>query len=95
MLYDMDSKEVGALIRSQRHGDKVSSLVKHLPFLHVDTSVQPITRSILRCNDTTCFRWHPDVDANDYDYGSCRLVLTIQTDFIWLDRYHGMAEPFW
>ena len=48
ILYDMDSKEVGSLLRNQKYGSKVSSLVQHLPYLYVETSVHPITRSILR-----------------------------------------------
>ena len=48
ILYDMDSKEIGSLIRNQRYGSKVASLVQHLPYLYVETSVHPITRSILR-----------------------------------------------
>lgn len=44
----MDSKEIGSLLRNQKYGSKVASLVQHLPYLYVETSVHPITRSILR-----------------------------------------------
>lgn len=38
---------IGQLIRNQKYGSKVLSLVQHLPYLHIDTIVQPITRGML------------------------------------------------
>jgi len=47
-LVSMEPGEVGSLLRSQRFGGKVRSLVDRVPWLEVDYRVQPVTRGILR-----------------------------------------------
>ncbi|CAM9807850.1 unnamed protein product, partial [Scytosiphon promiscuus] len=47
-LLDMDAREVGALCHNHRMGDTVLRLARSLPALHIETSVQPVTRGILR-----------------------------------------------
>jgi hypothetical protein len=43
-LADMSAREVGALVHNMKYGAKVKELVQHLPYLTVDTFIQPITR---------------------------------------------------
>jgi hypothetical protein len=47
-LLDMDQKDIGQLCRHHKYGSKILSLVRKLPYLKVETKVQPITRGILR-----------------------------------------------
>ncbi|CAM9493706.1 unnamed protein product [Ectocarpus sp. 12 AP-2014] len=58
-LLDMDAREVGALCHNHRMGDTVLRLARSLPALHIETSVQPVTRGILRLTLTVSadFLW--------------------------------------
>lgn len=70
-LIDLDSREIGQLIHNGKLGGRVLSLVHSLPYLSIATTIQPITRSILR------------------------LVLSVVSEFTWVDNYHGGAVAFW
>ncbi|KAJ1427305.1 Sec63 Brl domain-containing protein, partial [Ochromonadaceae sp. CCMP2298] len=48
ILRDMGAREIGQLVHNQKMGGKVLELVNHLPYLSVETFIQPITRGILR-----------------------------------------------
>jgi hypothetical protein len=59
LLAEMDPPSVGQLIRNQKCGPLIASLVHKLPFLNVVTRIHPITRGIIRILlDVTCgFKW--------------------------------------
>jgi len=74
-MIDMDDKEIGILIHNQKLGKLVYSLLRYLPRLHVEATVQPITRGILRISlEVSCdFIW------NDRYHG------TVEPFWIWVE----------
>lgn len=59
-LRDMDSKELGIVLRHPKMGDRVKEYVSYFPLLDIETSLHPITRTVLRVKVTLTpeFRWH-------------------------------------
>eukprot|EP01104_Vermistella_antarctica_P009338 TRINITY_DN238_c1_g1_i2.p1 TRINITY_DN238_c1_g1~~TRINITY_DN238_c1_g1_i2.p1 ORF type:complete len:2228 (-),score=554.58 TRINITY_DN238_c1_g1_i2:294-5987(-) len=59
-LYEMDCGEIGEMIRHPKMGPVVAQWVSRFPFLDIQASVQPITRTILRIklNISADFEWH-------------------------------------
>ena len=63
-LYDLSAPEVGQLCHNMKLGGKILALVRMLPHLAIEASVQPITRGILRMTLTLtadfdwCDRYH-------------------------------------
>ena len=59
-LVEMEPAEIGALIRHQTLGGVILHAVKQLPYLDMEASVQPITRSVLRMTLTltAAFEWN-------------------------------------
>ncbi|GBG84220.1 hypothetical protein CBR_g38192 [Chara braunii] len=51
-LYDMDEKEIGALIRHPHAGKVVAACVSYLPYIHLSAVVSPLTRSVLQVSLT-------------------------------------------
>lgn len=47
-LLEMDSKEIGSLIRNERAGPIVKRNCSEFPSMDVNAEVQPITRTVLR-----------------------------------------------
>lgn len=47
-LADMDAKEIGQLVHHVRLGEQIKQAVHQFPFLWLNATVQPITRSVLR-----------------------------------------------
>lgn len=88
-LRDMGAAEVGALIGNSRLGGVVQNMVRELPQLRVEASLQPITRTILRLSLSlrAGFKW------NDKLHGSA------ESFWIWVDDpdhaaiYHWCALP--
>ena len=65
-LVEMEAAEIGALIRHNTLGGVVLRAVRQLPYLELEATVQPITRSVLRMTLTltAAFEW------NDRQHGS-------------------------
>ena len=64
-LREMDSKEIGLMIRNQRSGPIVKRNASEFPHIEVDATVQPITRTVLRIR--LCIR--PDFRWTDRIHG--------------------------
>lgn len=58
-LCDMGPEELGSLVRHPNMGPRVFSALHALPYLHIETTVAPVTRSILRLTLTITpeFEW--------------------------------------
>jgi activating signal cointegrator complex subunit 3 len=58
-LADLDPRELGAVVRHPMAGPRLSSLLAQVPRLEIETTVQPITRNILRLTVTVwpAFTW--------------------------------------
>ncbi|KAL6068513.1 activating signal cointegrator 1 complex subunit [Balamuthia mandrillaris] len=74
-LYDMEPREIGALVSFPKMGPVIKRLVRQFPTLDLDVSVQPITRTILRTNVVIT----PDFDWNDRIHG------TVEPWWIWVE----------
>eukprot|EP01138_Halocafeteria_seosinensis_P005687 gb/GECG01005814.1/.p1 GENE.gb/GECG01005814.1/~~gb/GECG01005814.1/.p1 ORF type:complete len:2316 (+),score=249.07 gb/GECG01005814.1/:1-6948(+) len=74
-LRDMQSSEIGAMLRHPAAGPKVSKLVRQVPKLDVDVKVQPVTRGILRVTLTIA----PDFQWNDKIHGN------VEPWYIWVE----------
>lgn len=61
-LYDLNSQEIGELIRYPQQGKPIYRLVHKFPRLDLSATVQPITRSLLRVDLTLSpdFEWDPE-----------------------------------
>jgi activating signal cointegrator complex subunit 3 len=59
-LLDMQPKEVGEISRFLKGGSKIQSLVRLLPNIDIECSVQPVTAHVLRFQMTfiPAFEWH-------------------------------------
>ncbi len=59
-LRDMDAREIGTLLRHPKMGDKVKECVSNLPVIEIESSIHPITRTVLRVRITLTanFRWN-------------------------------------
>nr|CAH0109762.1 unnamed protein product [Daphnia galeata] len=59
-LREMDSKEIGFMIQNQRSGPIVKRNASEFPYLDVEATVQPITRTVLRIRliIRPDFRWN-------------------------------------
>jgi activating signal cointegrator complex subunit 3 len=59
-LREMDAKEIGILLRHPKMGDKVKECVSNLPVIDIESSLHPITRTVLRVKITLTarFRWN-------------------------------------
>jgi activating signal cointegrator complex subunit 3 len=59
-LRDMDAREIGTLLRHPKLGEKVKECVGYLPVLDIESSIHPITRTVLRVKITLTprFRWN-------------------------------------
>jgi replicative superfamily II helicase len=74
-LRDMDSKELGELVRHVRLGDKIKSCINQLPLLKLKADIFPITRTVLKISlDVT-----PDFQWNDRIHGS------VEPFYIWVE----------
>ncbi|GAB6024989.1 activating signal cointegrator 1 complex subunit [Chamberlinius hualienensis] len=62
-LKELEPTEIGHLVRHVRAGSVVKSYVSQFPWLELQASVQPITRSVLRVSltITPCFHWNDKV----------------------------------
>jgi activating signal cointegrator complex subunit 3 len=74
-LCELDASELGALVRHPRNGPRVANALRHIPYLHVEPSVQPITRAILRVS----LKIYPDFTWND------RLHFTGEPFYVWIE----------
>nr|CAB3223427.1 activating signal cointegrator 1 complex subunit 3 [Phallusia mammillata] len=62
-MRDMAPKDIGHMLRHPNIGEKVARCIQELPYVALETSIQPITRSILRIRlaITPMFRWNNHV----------------------------------
>ncbi|PFX22952.1 activating signal cointegrator 1 complex subunit 3-like [Stylophora pistillata] len=65
-LRDMTADEIGHMIRHPRMGSAVKSCVEQIPAISLATSIQPITRTVLRVRVTIKpeFRWNDKVHGS-------------------------------
>ena len=75
-LLDMDAKDVGIMIHNTRMGKEVKTYASYLPILHIETQLQPITRTVLRIklSITAAFNWSDKIHGN-----------TSQQFWIWIE----------
>ncbi|KAJ2369024.1 activating signal cointegrator 1 complex subunit 3 [Coemansia sp. RSA 2610] len=64
-LCEMDSGELGALVRNQHYGATLASYVRQLPRLEVSAEIAPITRGVLQVTMTVL----ADFEWNDRSHG--------------------------
>jgi activating signal cointegrator complex subunit 3 len=74
-LRELDAKDLGFLLHNQKMGEKIKECVANVPFLEIETSIHPITRSVLRVKLTLTsnFKW------NDKMHG------TAESFWIWIE----------
>uniref|UniRef100_A0A1B0CDX6 U5 small nuclear ribonucleoprotein 200 kDa helicase n=1 Tax=Lutzomyia longipalpis TaxID=7200 RepID=A0A1B0CDX6_LUTLO len=62
-LREMESKEIGDMLRNHKYGAMVRRCAEEFPILEVDATLQPITRTVLRIRIflTGCFKWNDRV----------------------------------
>lgn len=62
-LREMDSKEIGEMLRNVRIGSMVARCAEEFPLLDIEASLQPITRTVLRIRIfiTASFKWNDRV----------------------------------
>lgn len=65
-LYHLEPHALGELVRMPKYGKRLHKAVHQLPRLELQAHVQPVTRSLLRCELTLTpdFRWSPKVHGN-------------------------------
>lgn len=75
-IRDMDSKEIGEILRNQRSGGLIARCAEEFPMLDIEATLQPITRTVLRIRITVVsnFRW------NDRVHGK-----TSESFWIWIE----------
>jgi activating signal cointegrator complex subunit 3 len=71
-MREMSGKELGIILHHQRMGDKVKECLSNLPVLEIETSLHPITRTVLRVKVTLT----ADFSWNDRLHGS--------SEFFWI-----------
>lgn len=75
-LRELDAAEIGSIIRHPRDGQRVASLIASIPKLYIEvTSIQPITRGILRVT----LNISPDFTWVDRQHGS------VEPWWIWVE----------
>ncbi|XP_039272645.2 activating signal cointegrator 1 complex subunit 3-like [Styela clava] len=62
-MQDMNANDIGHMLRHPRIGTTVKMCVKEFPAIELETTIQPITRSVLRIRLTIIprFKWHRKV----------------------------------
>ncbi|CAF1136865.1 unnamed protein product [Rotaria sp. Silwood1] len=58
-LLEMDTKDIGIMIHNTRLGKEIKTYASYIPILHIETQLQPITRTVLRIKltITAAFKW--------------------------------------
>ena len=69
-LEEMDEHEVGRIINYQRGGAVVKKCARQFPYLELNPSVQPITRTVLRVRVTILpkFEWNERIHGNSMSW---------------------------
>lgn len=75
-LREMDSKEIGSMIRNAHAASDVKKCAHQLPMITFESSIQPITRTVLRVSLTI----HADFRWNDRVHGK-----TSEPFWIWIE----------
>ncbi|KAJ2158555.1 activating signal cointegrator 1 complex subunit 3 [Coemansia sp. RSA 552] len=74
-LYEMDDREMGALVHNNAFGSTLAAYVRQLPRLELSAEIAPITRSVLRVTLTV----EADFEWNDRVHG------TAEAFWIWVE----------
>jgi activating signal cointegrator complex subunit 3 len=58
-LLEMDAKDIGIMIHNARFGKEIKTYASYIPLLHIESQIQPITRTVLRIKLTITagFKW--------------------------------------
>ena len=58
-LLEMEPKDIGIMIHNTRLGKEIKTYASYIPILHIETQLQPITRTVLRIKltITAAFGW--------------------------------------
>ncbi|KAJ2360767.1 activating signal cointegrator 1 complex subunit 3, partial [Coemansia sp. RSA 2611] len=83
-LYDMDSGELGELVRNHRYGPTLAAFVRQLPRLELSASIVPITRTVLQVTLTVA----ADFDWVDRVHGMAEAFWVWVEDANNTDIYH-------
>lgn len=69
-IRDMDSRDIGLLLRHERMGKDVRAAAWQFPFLTLEATIQPITRTVLRVklDIFADFRWSDKVHGKQESY---------------------------
>lgn len=79
-LVHMDANEIGEAIRQQRLGSQIMRYVRQIPYLEVETRVQPITRDVVKIT----LDLYPEFDWNPKVHGS------VEPFHIWVEGPDNM-----
>ena len=62
-MRELSGKELGIMLYNQKMGDKIKECISYLPVLDIDTTIHPITRTVLRVKITLTpsFKWNDKV----------------------------------
>ncbi|KAI8053409.1 Sec63 Brl domain-containing protein [Syncephalis plumigaleata] len=74
-MRDMDSKELGQLVRNVRFGPTLARAVEQFPLIQLEATIAPISRSVLRMQ----LKVTPDFTWNDRIHG------TVEPWWIWVE----------
>jgi len=63
----MDPKDIGIMIHNTRLGKEIKTYASYIPILHIDTQLQPITRTVLRIKltITASFKWSDKIHGTN------------------------------
>jgi activating signal cointegrator complex subunit 3 len=90
----MTSKDVSQLLRLPKSGDKILSLVSSIPYLDVQYSVQPITRTVLRIklNILSAFTWNDRIHGKTSSEPFWIWILDSECETIYYSEYFLMDK---
>lgn len=74
-MRDMDSKELGQLVRNVRFGPTLARAIEQFPLIQLEATIAPISRSVLRMQ----VKVTPDFTWNDRIHG------TVEPWWIWVE----------
>lgn len=92
-LVDMTSNEISDMLRNQRYGAIVSRCVNEIPFLSVETILQPVTRTVLKIKVYLLaeFKWNDRIHGK----ASQNFWITVEdpeSNFIYHSEYFSLTK---
>jgi len=93
-LYDLNSQEIGELIRYPAQGKPIYKLIHKFPRLDLSATVQPITRSMLRVDLTISpdFEW--DAESHGTAEGFWIIVEDVDSENVLHHEYFLLKQRF-